>query len=102
MSPITRDMERFLMATYLVSYDLNRPGQDYEPLIKAIKEKFSTWWHHLDSTWVIVTSYTAVQVRDILSSYLDKNDELIVAKLSGEAAWQGFNDKGSSWLKNNL
>lgn len=89
------------MKSYLIGYDLNNPGQDYEELIEAIK-LYSPWWHHLDSTWIIKTDDDAKTIRDHLKAYIDKNDELLVARLSGEAAWTGFNKKGSDWLKNNL
>ena len=89
------------MATYMIGYDLNRPLQDYAELIDAIKT-YGTWWHQLDSTWLVVTEDTAVQIRDKLAPYLDANDELLVAKVSAPAAWRGFNDKGSQWLKENL
>ena len=46
------------MATYMIGYDLNRPGQDYPALIDAIK-RLGTWWHHLDSTWIVVTDQKA-------------------------------------------
>lgn len=90
------------MSTYMIGYDLNKPGQNYDDLYEAIKNQGSTWWHHLDSTWIIVSTKTAVDIRDNLSKYLDSNDKLLVAKLSGEAAWKGFSDKGSDWLKKNL
>lgn len=89
------------MKSYLIGYDLNKTGQDYETLIEQIK-KLGTWWHYLDSMWIIKSDLTAVQIRDNLKSYIDSNDELLVAKLSGEAAWTGFNDECSNWLKNNL
>ena len=89
------------MAVYMVGYDLNSPGQDYSDLIDALKA-YGTWWHHLDSTWIIVTNDTAETVRDNLMRYLDENDEILVAVLSAPAAWYGFNDKGSNWLSNNL
>ncbi|WP_335955895.1 hypothetical protein [Acinetobacter guillouiae] len=89
------------MKTYLIGYDLNKKGQDYTGLTNKIKE-FPNWWHHLDSTWIIKTSKTAVEIRDILLPYIDGNDELLVVHLSGEGAWKGFNEKGSKWLKDNL
>jgi hypothetical protein len=89
------------MSTYLVCYDLNKPGQDYSDLIEAIKA-YGTWWHHLDSTWIIQTNQTAQQIRDNLVAHIDSNDELLVVKSSGEGAWSGFNAKGSQWLKDNL
>ena len=90
------------MATYMIGYDLNKPGQDYDDLIDAIKNIGSNWWHCLDSTWIVVTDKSAVTIRDQLSPHIDRNDELLVARLTGEAAWTGFDDKCSNWLKNNL
>lgn len=89
------------MKSYLIGYDLNKKGQDYDGLISKIKE-FPNWWHHLDSTWIIKTNKTSVEVRDLLLPYIDNNDELLVVHLSGEGAWIGFNEKGSKWLKDNL
>ncbi|MFD5545775.1 CRISPR-associated protein Cas2 [Streptomyces goshikiensis] len=85
----------------LIGYDLNSPGQDYDSLFEAIKE-LGTWWHHLDSTWVVKTTKTTVEVRDTLKGHIDSNDELLVVALTGKGAWTGFNDRGSKWLKDNL
>lgn len=89
------------MATYLIGYDLNRPGQTYDDLFTAIKE-LGSWWHHLDSTWIIKHPGPATSIRDDFARYLDGNDELLVVQLSGEGAWQDFADRGSQWLKDNL
>jgi hypothetical protein len=89
------------MAIYMVGYDLNKPAQNYADLIAAIKT-YGTWWHHLDSTWIIETEQTAVQVRDNLAQHIDSNDELLVATIGAPAAWTGFNEKGSSWLLEHL
>ncbi len=89
------------MTTYLITYDLNRPGQNYNELFEAIKA-VGTWWHCLDSTWIVKSNLTAVQVRDSLSPKIDNNDSLLVVALSGAGAWTGFSDECSTWLKNNL
>lgn len=89
------------MKTYLVGYDLNRPEQNYTELIRAIKA-YGTWWHHLDSTWIIKTDESAVTIRDKLKKHIDSNDELLVVRLNGEGAWTGFNASGSNWLKEHL
>ncbi|MCA3761421.1 MAG: SinR family protein [Cutibacterium sp.] len=89
------------MPTYVIGYDLNTPGQDYGELFEAIKS-YGLWWHHLDSTWIIRTERSAVEVRDHLKRFIDKNDKLLVAKLTSEAAWTGINQKGSKWLKDYL
>ena len=89
------------MPTYIISYDLNKPGQDYAGLYDALKTEKS-WWHHLDSTWCVVSDKTAAQLRDKLQAKMDANDALLVVKSAGEAGWFGFNQKGSNWLRDNL
>jgi len=89
------------MATHIIGYDLRRPGQDYTNLENAIKG-FATWWHNLDSTWLVTTHWSAEQIRDDLMQHIDANDKLLVAKLSGEAAWYGFSPEGSQWIKTQL
>lgn len=56
------------MSTYLIGYDLNRPRNDtdYPDLIEAIKA-FGTWWHYLDSTWIVKSDKSAVEIRDALN-----------------------------------
>ena len=90
------------MANILIGYDLNRQGQDYNTLINKIKG-LGAWWHCLDSTWIVKGNFTAVQVRDALTPFVDRNDELLVVDITGgAAAWAGFDTNCSSWLKNNL
>lgn len=64
----------------LISYDLNRPGQDYTALHDEIK-KAETWWHHLDSTWIIQTSHGPEEWQRRLSRYMDENDSLLVIEV---------------------
>lgn len=87
--------------TLMVGYDLNKSGQNYDKLIDALTA-YGTYWHHLDSTWLIRTTKTCVEVRDELKAFIDGNDELLVAELSGVAAWAGFSDSGSKWIKEHL
>jgi hypothetical protein len=90
------------MAAYMISYDLNSPGQNYPAIDKIIKSMAGTNWRILESTWIIQANLTVVQVRDRISPSLDANDKLVVVGLSGEGAWEGFGEKGNSWLKNVL
>lgn len=85
------------MTTYMVSYDLGKPGRDYDGLTKYL-EGFGTYWHNLESTWLIVTDKTAGEVRDGASSFLDSSDKLLVAQVRTPGAWRGFGKSGSDWL----
>lgn len=87
------------MSTYMIGYDLNGPAKDYEDLKDAIKQ-LGAWWHHLDSTWLVKTSNSAVAIRDSLKAHLDSDDELLVINVTNaERAWCGFDEPGSKWLK---
>lgn len=67
------------MAVYIVTYDLNAPGQDYRPLIAAI-EKF-THCKALKSAYFIDSSQEPAQIRDALMKLVDSNDMLFVMEL---------------------
>jgi hypothetical protein len=90
------------MTAYLIGYDLNRPHQDYQGLIDAIKGLSGTWWSYLDSTWIVAHPGPATAIRNALRPYIDANDRLLVVSLGREAAWAGFNENAGSWLLNNL
>jgi hypothetical protein len=90
------------MNTLLVGYDLNKPGQDYGLLIDRLKA-FGTWWHHLDSTWLVRTELTAMELRTVLRELVDSSDELLVVDVSGTSrAGAGFEEKAYKWLRDNL
>ncbi|WP_417320227.1 CRISPR-associated protein Cas2 [Erythrobacter aureus] len=89
------------MSAYIVTYDLHKQGQNYDCLVKKLKQ-YSGWFHMQGSVWVISTNSTSTQIRDDLKSCLDSNDKLFVGKLSGEAAWWGYTQVDTDWLKKHL
>lgn len=60
------------------------------------------WWHCLDSTWIVKSELTAIAIRDRLLPHIDDNDELLVATVTRDVAWTGFDAQCSTWLKDNL
>lgn len=82
----------------LIGYDLKTPGKDYNDLYKAIKS-YGTWWHHLDSTWIISTSKTPKQVANDLRNHMDDNDNLLVIRVTNDPKYAGWlPDKAWEWL----
>ena len=73
------------MNKYIIVYDLEKRGEDYEPLLNALRKLGAL--HVLYSKWVLRTNYNAVQLRDYLKQFVDRNDLLLVVGLTGEAAW---------------
>lgn len=89
------------MATYVVSYDLNNQ-KNYPALYDAIKS-FGTWCHPMDSTWLVASEWSAVQVRNHIWAAMDKDDTLLVTKVQkGDSAWVGVSDAAAEWFQANL
>lgn len=79
----------------MISYDLDKPGQNYERLIKRLREHGCI--RVLMSQWVLRTTWTAMQLRDDLANYVDSNDRLLVVGLTGEAAWTSLLSTGETF-----
>lgn len=81
------------MNKFIITYDLNTPGKNYFDLIAKIKTyKYSKI---CESVWIVQSSNSSCQIRDDLIKCVDVNDNLFVAKLSGEAAWHNCIDSTS-------
>jgi hypothetical protein len=80
---------------YLVTYDLNKPLQNYTRLYSAIKA-LGSWIHALQNVWFVDTTYNAGQIRDSLKNVVDGNDKIFVTKTSGWASYNMSNQ--GDWL----
>ncbi|MBA4109782.1 MAG: SinR family protein [Leptothrix sp. (in: Bacteria)] len=87
-SPIfwVQPLGTFIMAVFLVSYDLDQPGRDYPRLYEALKS-LGVKSKPLESVVFISSNYTATQIRDYLQSHIDSNDKLLVVQVAGDVAW---------------
>lgn len=90
------------MALYWISYDLDKPGQDYSDLINRLKELKAS--RILLSDWLLSHSGTTPEaIRNDLGRYLDNNDRIMVAELRNNAAWNRVlvpNDTVQSLFRN--
>jgi hypothetical protein len=85
---------------YNISYDLHKPGKDYNGLIKELQNSH-TWWHYLESTWLIYTNETANQIWNRLSSYLDQNDSILIIETGKD--YSGWLPKEAwEWIKKQI
>jgi len=86
------------MNNLLVSYDLMRPGKNYQPVYDYL-ESFSDRVKPLQSVYLIRTAKTAVQVRDELIAKVDSNDKILVIRID-TSMWGTFNlPNTAKWLK---
>ena len=91
------------MAIYMIGYDLHRSnGENYDKLFSALEAIGSGYWDCLDSTWLVITERTPVQIRDELKQHLRDGDRLLVMRYGEGAAWFGFTDECHTWLEDKL
>lgn len=82
-----------------ISYDLYAPGQNYEAVIKAIKD-LGNWAKIHKSYWYVNSSHTAAQAVAIVWGVMDANDRLyIVDATNNVAAWQNLGDEAANYIK---
>jgi hypothetical protein len=74
------------MSTFIITYDLRQPGRNYDDLIDKIKT-YNSACKPTKSTWIIKSNDEPSYIRDTLLKYMDNNDRLFVASLTGYAAW---------------
>jgi hypothetical protein len=84
---------------YCIGYELENLENTYATLIEEI-ETYETWWHCLESTWIIGSPKTVDEVKSHLQQYIGLNDKLVVLEIAGNAAWVGFDKECSDWLTN--
>ncbi|MCX7637779.1 MAG: hypothetical protein N2044_08050 [Cyclobacteriaceae bacterium] len=85
--------------TFIISYDLV-DGADYTGLWNALKE-YGTWARITESTWAIVTTQKATEVRDNLLQFIPEGGRIFVVKSGSVAAWRNV-ICSNDWLKKNL
>lgn len=74
---------------YLVSYDLNTPGKDYDELTDALQRLKAK--RVLYSQWALRRNNTSAKgLRDHFWSYMDSNDRILVVQLDGRG-WAARN-----------
>lgn len=88
------------MSVYLVTYDLNSPGQKHTEVLEKIKN-YGSWARLSESSYAISTHETVGQVYGKFEPLIDSNDNLYVISL--HRPYTGFGKKDvNEWLQNNL
>lgn len=88
------------MAVYMITYDLNTEGQNYEKVIQSIKDVSSYWCTYWKSSYLIKSNLTSQQINDKIIPYLDSNDRLLVIEVKNnyrgwlsEKQWKFIREK---------
>lgn len=81
-----------------INYDLNKPGQNYEDLIKKIKSIGSGYARPCESCWLIYTNKTPTEVGEALRPYMDSNDILLVSRFYSNDYFGWLSKDVHNWI----
>lgn len=85
---------------YLITYEINKE-KDHDALYEAIKA-CGTWWHYLDSAWIVKTDKSATDIQAKLLPHIDRvDDSLLIIKIDGSERGGLLPKKAWEWLKRN-
>lgn len=88
--------------TLLITYDLRKPGRNYDALYEEIKSA-PKWAHPVESVWFVRSPNDANSWHAKLKAKLDANDALLVLDLdTGYWVASGLSDKLVDWMRTNL
>ena len=79
------------MYRYVVSYDLNAPGQKYTKLHELIDSTSNAWCRPLSSFYLVRTNLSVNELSDRIRSILDDNDHFLIISVSNNK--QGWLDE---------
>jgi len=83
-----------------ISYELQKPGQNYDALYDAIK-KAPSWCHPMTSHWFIRTEESAQTWVDRLRRVMDQNDSIFIVNITGQERAGWMPKTAWEWLSQN-
>jgi hypothetical protein len=83
-----------------ISYELQKPGQNYNDLYETIK-KAPSWCHPMTSHWFIRTDESAQTWVDRLRRVMDQNDFIFVVDITGQDRQGWMPQSAWDWLNQN-
>ncbi|PFB05019.1 hypothetical protein CN385_05835 [Bacillus anthracis] len=89
------------MAIKLITYDLNKPSQDYSSLYEEI-ESLGDCINPLKSVWLVKTTLSSGEIIERLKKVADKNDDFIVVPYDTPDRSAYMSTKYVDWVKQNL
>ena len=85
---------------YLITYGYKGSPDKYSALFDEIK-KFSSWWHYITNSWIVITSDSAKEIFAKLKPHVDEDINILVIQVGTDR--QGWLPKKAwDWIKKNL
>ncbi len=88
------------MTVRLITYDLNKPGQNHSKVLTKIKA-YGSWAKLSESSYAVKTNVSPQTIYDAFKPLLDRNDDFLVLTLTRPLAGQASKEV-IDWLESNL
>jgi len=85
------------MNKYLITYDLKNKSHNYNDLYLSIKS-LGSWWHYLDSTWIIKTNLNSAQIWNFLGRHITTVDHMLIVKIEPNDKFGWLPQDAWNWL----
>jgi len=86
----------------LITYDLKQPNRDYSSLYESIKSCGTTWWHFLESVWIIHTNdLDPNECYHRIRECIDDKDNLLVVDITNRNRQGWLPSKAWDWIRQN-
>lgn len=87
------------MPVYIVTYDLNSPGQNYAGINNALESLRSDVFKLMESTWLVDSKNGSDWIHTYLAPYLDSNDVFLISRLANDWIASYPNQSVKDWLE---
>lgn len=82
---------------YAITYDLNKPGQDYARLYSTIKT-LGDWIWPLQNLWLVDSEKGSQEIADLTHAVIDPNDAVFVVRVNGYQWGSWMDKKVNDWI----
>ncbi|MCO5155391.1 MAG: hypothetical protein M9945_01360 [Aquamicrobium sp.] len=86
------------MKTYSITYDLGNPGRAYGSVAEAIRQIANGYCRPTESQWIVNSSLSASEIRDVIGDNLDNGDKLFINEVGDDWASWGLSTSTIDWL----
>ncbi len=87
------------MTDYVVSYDLKKPGQNYQPLWDELARLGAH--RTLESLWLLNVKNTSKEIVDHLKKFVDANDAIWALELTSNYYYANAKAGTNDWINKN-
>ena len=82
---------------YLITYSLKTPNWNYTGFFNAL-QNIGPWWHYLETTWIVKSSYNSQQIHSLLGPHLSKNDLILIVEIVPGTSFGWLPQEAWTWI----